>query len=252
MTCAETCLIASRDCDAIVHTAAKAGVWGAWSDYYQTNTAATIGLLDAAAKNRVTAFVHTSSPSVTFDGHHQSGVDETVPYPTRWLCYYPQTKALAEQAVMAAAKAGQVLTCALRPHLIWGLNDPYLFPRVIERTMSGRFRRVGSGDNWIDVVHVDNAARAHVLAVTRLLNGDQRLNGQALFITDGKPVIHKIRETKGTVDIKKLRFEHEKRKIRCAQRYFAALGIDYRPISDTTQERWKPETVVLPLGVSSA
>lgn len=188
VTCAKTCLNASRGCDAIVHTAAKAGVWGAWSDYYQTNTAATIGLLDAAAKNRVTAFVHTSSPSVTFDGHPQSGVDETVPYPTRWLCYYPQTKALAEQAVMAAAKAGQVLTCALRPHLIWGLNDPHLFPRVIERTKSGRLRRVGSGDNWIDVVHVDNAARAHVLAVTRLLNGDQRLNGQALFITDGKPV----------------------------------------------------------------
>ena len=73
--------------------------------------------------------------------------------------------------------------------------------------------------------------------------------GIARIDVEGKPVIHKIRETKGTADIKKLRFEHEKRKIRCAQRYFAALGIDYRPISDTTQEWWKPETVVQPFGV---
>jgi type III restriction enzyme len=73
--------------------------------------------------------------------------------------------------------------------------------------------------------------------------------GIARLDADGKPVIHKIRETKGTVDIKKLRFEHEKRKIRCAQRYFAALGIDYRPISDTTQEWWKPERVIDALGV---
>lgn len=188
VTCPETCQRACADCNAIVHTAAKAGVWGAWSEYYQINTLATTHLLDAAIGNRVTAFVHTSSPSVTFDGQHQSGVDESAPYPSRWLCYYPQTKALAEQAVIAAAKTGQLVTCALRPHLIWGLGDPHLFPRVIERTRSGRLRRIGSGENLIDVVHVDNAARAHVLAVEKLLQGDQQLNGQAFFITDGRPV----------------------------------------------------------------
>jgi 2-alkyl-3-oxoalkanoate reductase len=188
VSCVETCREACRNCDAVVHTAAKAGVWGAWSEYYDVNTVATTRLLEVAVQNRVTAFVYTSSPSVTFDGRQQSGVDESVPYPSRWLCYYPQTKALAEQAVVVAAKADQILTCALRPHLIWGIGDPHLFPRVIERTLRGRLRRVGSGKNLIDVVHVDNAARAHVLAVERLLKRDQRLNGQALFITDGAPV----------------------------------------------------------------
>lgn len=185
---AECCQAACRDCVAVVHTAAKAGVWGSWSEYYEVNTAATTRLLDAAAKAKVRAFVHTSSPSVTFDGQHQSGVDESVPYPQRWLCYYPQTKALAEQAVVDAASAGQLQTCALRPHLIWGLGDPHLFPRVIERALSGRLRRVGTGENLIDVVHVDNAARAHVQAVQKLVAGNDALNGQALFITDGKPV----------------------------------------------------------------
>lgn len=175
-------------CDAIVHTAAKAGVWGCWQDYYRPNTLATSHLLEAAHHHRVRAFVHTSSPSVTFAGEHQSGVDESAPYPEKWLCHYPHTKALAEQAVLAAAQVGQVATCALRPHLIWGPGDPHLFPRVVERTLQGRLRRVGSGKNLIDVVHVRSAAAAHVAAVERLLDGDPRLNGQAIFLTDGAPL----------------------------------------------------------------
>lgn len=178
---------AARNCDAIIHTAALAGVWGPWNDYYTTNTLATLHLLESAAENQVQAFVHCSSPSVTFDAKPQSGIDERVPYPTRWLCFYPQTKALAEIAVLQASKSGSLRTCALRPHLIWGKGDPHLFPRVIERARSGKLRRVGDGRNLIDVVHVDNAARAHVQALERLLAGDDRLNGQALFITDGQP-----------------------------------------------------------------
>jgi nucleoside-diphosphate-sugar epimerase len=48
---------------------------------------------------------------VTFDGSDQSGVDESVPYPSRWLCHYPHTKALAERRVLAANGVGGLLTC---------------------------------------------------------------------------------------------------------------------------------------------
>lgn len=185
----ETALRAAcRDCQAVVHTAAKAGVWGPWRDYYSTNTLATQSLIRTAIDNGLRAFVYTSSPSVTFDGQPQSGVDESVDYPTRWLCHYPHSKSLGEQAVNAAAATGKLLTCSLRPHLIWGQGDPHLFPRVVERARAGRLRRVGSGRNLIDVVHVSNAAMAHLLALQRLLDGHQRLNGQSLFITDGQPV----------------------------------------------------------------
>ncbi|QDV22010.1 NAD-dependent epimerase/dehydratase family protein [Aureliella helgolandensis] len=195
-------LQAVQGCAGVVHTAAKAGVWGAWQDYYRVNTLATSHLLEAAHRHGVRAFVHTSSPSVTFAGEHQSGVDESAPYPKKWLCFYPHTKALAEQAVLSAAKIGQVRTCALRPHLIWGEHDPHLFPRVIARAKQGKLRRVGSGKNLIDVVHVESAAGAHVQAINRLLDDDPRLNGQALFLTDGQPVecwewISKILSTAG-------------------------------------------------------
>lgn len=175
-------------CDAIIHTAALAGVWGPWSEYYETNTLGTQYLLDAAIAAGCQAFVYTSSPSVTFAAAHQSGIDETVPYPTRWLCHYPHTKALAEQSVMAAGQAGRLWTAALRPHLIWGNGDPHLMPRVVKRAQQGALKRVGTGQNLIDIVHVDHAATAHRLALERLLAQDSNVNGQAFFITDGQPI----------------------------------------------------------------
>lgn len=182
------CLNACRDCEAVIHTAAKAGIWGKWADYHSSNTVATEFLLEAALDSRVRAFVYTSSPSVTFDGNPQSGVDESAAIPDRWLCHYPKTKALAEQAVQRVALDGTMKTCSLRPHLIWGLGDPHLFPRVVQRAATGKLRQVGDGGNLIDIVHVDNAAKAHLLALERLLREDSPLNGRALFITDGKPV----------------------------------------------------------------
>jgi nucleoside-diphosphate-sugar epimerase len=175
-------------CDAVIHTAAIAGVWGPWWQYHQTNTLGTEQLLEVALKAGCTTFVLTSSPSVTFAAQHQSGIDETTPYPTKWLAHYPHTKALAEQAILRAAQDGRVWAAALRPHLIWGNDDPHLMPRVVQRARSGKLKRVGTGRNLIDIVHVDNAATAHLLALQKLLARDTAVNGEAFFITDGQPI----------------------------------------------------------------
>lgn len=174
-------------CEAVIHTAALAGVWGPWSRYHAVNTQATVALIEEAVRSGCRAMVYTSSPSVTFDSANQSGIDESVPYPNRWLCHYPHTKALAEQAVLDAGRRGELATCALRPHLIWGNGDPHLMPRVISRAQCGKLWRVGTGKNLIDIVHVDNAANAHLLALRCLLAGDSKVNAQAFFITDGVP-----------------------------------------------------------------
>jgi type III restriction enzyme len=42
-----------------------------------------------------------------------------------------------------------------------------------------------------------------------------------------QPFVH---ETKGSTDVQKLQFPHEKRKIRCAEKYFAAIGVNYLTI----------------------
>ena len=184
----QACEAACRGMDGVIHTAAIAGVWGPAKLYEQINVAATDNLLRSCKKFGIGAFVYTSSPSVIFDGTAQCYVDESVPYPTRWLCEYPRTKAIAEQRVLGENYPTQLATCSLRPHLIWGVGDPHLIPRVIERGRSGRLRRVGNGRNLIDTVHVDFAAIAHRLALERMLDRDQKASGRAYFITDGEPV----------------------------------------------------------------
>lgn len=173
--------------DVVFHVAAVAGIWGAWSHYYDTNTRGTEIVIAACRQQRVPKLVFTSSPSVTFDGSDQRGIDESAPYATRWLCHYPHSKALAEQAVLRANGEDGLLTCALRPHLIWGPRDQHLVPRLVARARSGRLRRVGDGRNLIDMVYVENAALAHVQAADALEAGSP-VAGRAYFISQGQPV----------------------------------------------------------------
>ncbi|MBY0231624.1 MAG: NAD-dependent epimerase/dehydratase family protein, partial [Gemmataceae bacterium] len=131
----------------------------------------------------VRRFVHTSSPSVVFDGTDMEGVDESVPYPRHHEAHYPRTKAAAERMVLAANGRG-LATVALRPHLHWGPGDNHLVPRLLER--GPRLRRIGEGKR-IDSVYIDNAAEAHLLAADRLEVGSP-IAGRAYFISNGEPL----------------------------------------------------------------
>ncbi len=181
------CETACKGVVAIVHTAALAGVWGPRRTYEETNVRGTEYLLAGAQKEGIQTFVYTSSPSVTFDGSPQINMDESAPYPKKWLCDYPRTKAIAEQKVLEA-NGSRFRTCALRPHLIWGRGDPHLIPRVIARRREGKLMRVGTGRNLIDTVHVEAAARAHLQSLERLLDSDQNAAGRPYFLTDGSPL----------------------------------------------------------------
>ncbi len=178
---------ACRGVDAVIHTAATAGIWGPWNLFHTTNVVGTRNVVDGCRRHGVRRLVFTSSPSVTFDGRPQRNVDESAPYPRRWLGYYSQTKAEAERLALAAHEAGRLHTCALRPHLIWGPRDRHLIPRLLDRARSGKLQRVGRGDNRIDVTYVDNAAAAHLAALDRLAEAAP-LGGRAYFISQGEPV----------------------------------------------------------------
>jgi nucleoside-diphosphate-sugar epimerase len=146
----------------------------------------TENVIDACLMNGVKRLVFTSSPSVVFDNRDQSGVGESEPYPRRFLSYYPQTKALAEQAVLKA-NSNELATVSLRPHLIWGPGDNHLIPRIVSRAKAGKLRIVGNGENLVDTVYIDNAVDAHVLALERLSSGSP-ISGKAYFITNGEPL----------------------------------------------------------------
>ena len=175
---------AVKGVDAVYHVAAKAGVWGDYKEYYRINTKGTRSVIAACKSCGVSRLIYTSSPSVVFDGGDMEGVDEAIPYPGDYHAAYPQTKALAEQAVRQAAVEG-LNTIILRPHLIWGPGDNHLVPRILKQAK--RLRRIGEGKNRVDVIYIDNAAKAHLLAEAALIRHPE-LSGNVYFISQGKPV----------------------------------------------------------------
>jgi nucleoside-diphosphate-sugar epimerase len=172
--------------DVVFHVAALAGIWGKRTDFWSINVDGTRNVVDACRANGVPRLVYTSSPSVVFGKDDLCDVDESMPYPARYLALYPKTKAVAEQMVLAANSA-TLSTVALRPHLIFGPGDPHLLPRVIARARKGRLVQVGDGKNLVDITYIDDAANAHVKAADALSPGG-RCSGRAYFISQGEPV----------------------------------------------------------------
>jgi nucleoside-diphosphate-sugar epimerase len=173
-------------CDVVFHAAAKAGVWGRYSDFFDTNVTGTQNVIAACKKHGVRRLVYTSTPSVVHGGIDVEGASESLPYPKQFESYYSETKAKAEKAVLTA-NGPELATVSLRPHLIFGPGDPHLVPRIIEAAKAGRLKRIGSKPVKVDVTYIDNAAQAQLDAADRLDIGTPPA-GKAYFISNGEPV----------------------------------------------------------------
>jgi len=175
-----------QDVDTVFHVAAKAGIWGSWSEYRKVNIEGTVNIAESSRKNGVACLVYTSTPSVVFDRGSIEDGDENLPYARRFLCSYAKSKVAAERYLLEKISE-ELRVCALRPHLIWGPDDPHLIPRLLERGKTGELKIVGDGRNKVDITFVDNAAQAHILAA-QSLHRSSRISGQAYFIGQERPV----------------------------------------------------------------
>ncbi|QYK14563.1 NAD-dependent epimerase/dehydratase family protein [Shewanella rhizosphaerae] len=192
---------AMAGCDLVFHVASKAGVWGSKESYFSPNVLGCDNLLKAAVAHGIDSFVYTSTPSVTFAGEDESGIDERAPYASRFLNYYGESKAIAEQRVTAANGTSlssaispsnrKLNTVSLRPHLIWGPEDPHLVPRVIARARAGKLKLVGKVDKLVDTIYVGNAAYAHILAALTLKQNPQQCAGKCYFLSNDEPITMK-------------------------------------------------------------
>lgn len=180
---------ACRGAGTVFHAAARVGVWGPRAEFERTNIGGAQAVLAACRAHGVARLVFTSSPSVVFNDADLSGVDEAQPRGTRFPADYPRTKAEAERLILAAHEPGRLATCALRPHLIWGVGDQNLIPRVVARARAGRLRIVGAGRNVVDLTHVENVVDAHLCAERALAQPVSPAGGRAYFITNGEPVV---------------------------------------------------------------
>jgi len=173
---------ATRGVDVIYHSAARVTDHGSRTQFWEANVAGTVRLLEAGRDNRVGRLVFVSSPSVTMNGEDQVNIDETYPYPDRFLNLYSETKAAAERVVLAANGPG-FTTCALRPRGIWGPRDWHGFmPRLVAKMRAGKLPDLSGGRTvYASLCHCVNAASACRLAV----QSDQ-VGGKAYFVADAE------------------------------------------------------------------
>ncbi|PIW60293.1 2-alkyl-3-oxoalkanoate reductase [Shewanella sp. CG12_big_fil_rev_8_21_14_0_65_47_15] len=203
---------AMQGCDIVFHVASKAGVWGDRDSYFCPNVKGTANVIAACKALKINKLVYTSTPSVTFAGQDESGIDESTPHAAKFLNYYAHSKSIAEKMVLDANQLAEMplenvdaipvaipastqvstsyalKTVALRPHLIWGPNDPHLVPRVLARGRLGRLKLVGREDKLVDTIYIDNAAYAHTLAALALCEPQSKCQGKAYFLSNDEPI----------------------------------------------------------------
>ena len=171
----------------LLYTAAKAGLWGSKKDYLEVNFEGTKNLLQCMSEQKVKYLIHTSSPSVVFDGKDIKGSNESIPYSKNFYCAYAYSKMLAEKYILEKAINSNLFALSLRPHLIWGPGDPHFIPRIIDKARKNQLRKIGSHQNHVDVIYIENAAIAHIDALEHLFNKNH-LSGRAYFLGQERPV----------------------------------------------------------------
>jgi nucleoside-diphosphate-sugar epimerase len=174
--------------DAVLHNAAKAGQWGSRESYFSANVTGTDNVIAACRARGITRLVYTSTPSVTHSGRTpvEGGNETNTPYGEHFKAWYPASKKIAEQRLLAA-NDGKLATVALRPRLIWGPGDTQLLPRLVDRAVAGRLRFVGDGENRMDTTFIENAVDAHLRALDALQPA-AACAGRAYFISNGEPL----------------------------------------------------------------
>jgi nucleoside-diphosphate-sugar epimerase len=177
---------AMHGCEAVFHVAAKTGIWGSYKSFYETNVIGTENVLRTCRELSIPHMVYTSSASVVFRNGSE-GKNESLPYPEKFDAYYPQSKAIAERAVIKA-NGPDLITCSLRPHLVWGPGDPHFLPRLFNRQRKGLLRLLGHEQYRVDTTYVDNAANAHLQALKAMLTNPSSIAGKAYFLSQDEPI----------------------------------------------------------------
>jgi nucleoside-diphosphate-sugar epimerase len=167
-------LRAARGCDAVLHLAAAHHDSGlSPSTYHDVNEggARTLcSILDEVGIRNVCFFSTVAVYGAAPEPRHE----DTAPQPTT---PYGESKLAAERVFrdwVAAAKERRVLV--VRPPVVFGAGNFANMYALIRQIDSGRFLRVGSGDNVKSLVYVDNLVDAALLAWRRPATGFEIVN----------------------------------------------------------------------------
>jgi sterol-4alpha-carboxylate 3-dehydrogenase (decarboxylating) len=158
-------------------------------DVWSVNLGGARSVLRAAWAARVPKLIYVSTASAVYAGQDIERGDESLPYSQKSQAPYADSKIAAEREILATSGQRGVLTCAIRPHVIFGPGDTRFLPAIVSRAKAGKLRlSVGLGnDKLSDFTYVDNLVDALLAADARLVPGSP-VAGQAYFVTNGEPM----------------------------------------------------------------
>ncbi len=163
-------------CDAVVHLAAAVGYGQTMERCRRINRDGTRNVVEAAVAAGVRRFVQLSSVSVY---GRRPGVPIGEDTPLRKTGDpYGDSKIEAEELLQEHADRGGIDLSILRPTVIYGPGDDKFLPKLMENLRSGRARIIGSGENRVDAVHVDDVVElvARILADEGSIGGIYNVN----------------------------------------------------------------------------
>lgn len=170
---------ALRGCAAVFHVAADYRLWVADpKPMYRANVEGSVNVLEAAAREGVARVVYTSSVAVLGINADRTPADEDTPVSVSdMIGHYKRSKFLAEQAVRARAPELELDVITVNPSTPIGPGDVKPTPtgRVILDAAAGRMPAYV--DTGLNVVHVDDVARGHLLALRHGRNGERYILG---------------------------------------------------------------------------
>jgi dihydroflavonol-4-reductase len=174
----ETFAAAMADCDAVVHVAADYRLWIPDPDaMYHANVDGTRELLRAAREAGVRRVVYTSSVATMHFRTDGIVINEDTPVTLDDMVgHYKRSKFMAEREAIAAAEDGQEVMI-LNPTTPIGPRDSKPTPtgRIFVYFLNGRFPAYM--DTGLNLVDVNEVARAHVLALTKGTPGHRYILG---------------------------------------------------------------------------
>ncbi|MDP3789429.1 MAG: NAD-dependent epimerase/dehydratase family protein [Candidatus Omnitrophota bacterium] len=151
---AEGLRIALKGTDIVYHCAGVVGEWLSKEEAQRVNIAGTKNLLDASADAGVKRFVHVSSLAVLgMKDHHNTPAD--APYQLTGDIY-SDTKIESEKIVMDYYAKKGLPVVIVRPGFVFGARDRRFLPRMLNLLEDNKFAFLGSGNNIMNVVYIDN------------------------------------------------------------------------------------------------
>jgi sterol-4alpha-carboxylate 3-dehydrogenase (decarboxylating) len=157
-------------------------------DVWAVNFGGARNVLAGCQKYGVQRLVYVSSASAVYEGRDIENGDESLPYSRISQAPYADSKIAAEKEILKASGTGDLLTCAIRPHVVFGPGDERFLPAILERAQKGRLKyAVGLGRKLSDFTYASNVSDALLLADEKLRPGSP-VGGNAYFITNGEPM----------------------------------------------------------------